>query len=159
MSVLNPFMTMTPSLHRDLHQQVPSSWRIRLQNWFSFLPGIKPVDPRVVTLRKKLNQAHDFQYLDYYHCHADYFNRRFKNKAFKHSSPETNYLVKAYPPPPLIDPAFAVLGSGSVNEAASEHFNDDEMQAESITPPETLDWIVTEADASQTASPSQSAAF
>ncbi|QRN03164.1 hypothetical protein GH742_04390 [Legionella sp. MW5194] len=154
------YITMTNSLYRDLHQQLPGFWRIRLQNFFSFLPGIKPVDHRMVTLREKLQHAHDFQYVDYYHGHSDYFNRRFKTTIVNQSSEETDYLVNAYPPPPLIDPALTVLGSGSGNAAASDLFNDKKMQAaESNTHPNTLDWIVNEAEASQTGSPSQSMAF
>ncbi|WP_131750923.1 hypothetical protein [Legionella erythra] len=146
---------MTNSLYRDLNQQLPGSWRIRFQNFLSFLPGVKPVDERVVILRKKL-KADDFQYVDYYHCHSDYFNQRYKGKICHQSSEETAYLVDAYPPPPLTSPALTRLGPPE--PAAPTPLNNRNKPAEFIQAPRAPHWIEQEAEASQTILPSQSLA-
>ncbi|WP_165482652.1 hypothetical protein [Legionella gresilensis] len=65
------------SLKICLDKQLPSALRIKVQNFFSFLPFVSPIDERINELRNLIDQAkinkQDYRYCKYYELHINYF--------------------------------------------------------------------------------------
>ncbi|MGQ3888868.1 hypothetical protein ACQUW5_07525 [Legionella sp. CNM-1927-20] len=85
------------SLKTCLDKQLPSSFRIKVQNFFSFLPFISPIDERIEELRTLVNQAkinkQDYRYCEYYRLHLDYF--LYNLKLFYHYSRKELAYIKS----------------------------------------------------------------
>lgn len=94
-------MTRFHSLLDYLDDVLPWSLTISLQNFFSFLPFVDPVDERISTLRKAVDKAKDsnsFDYCDFYKAYA----LPTKND-FQYSVAEQNYLAKQAEAPQTTD--------------------------------------------------------
>ncbi|MDI9819799.1 MULTISPECIES: hypothetical protein [unclassified Legionella] len=83
------------SLLEYLNYQLPGLFTIRVRNFFSFLPFVKPVDKRIQSLRISVNQAlanpGNYYYVDYYQQQEEFFYQCLHGDSFFYSADETTH--------------------------------------------------------------------